>query len=109
MDGGTVFNVNMEAAVRQCLDVVDDESKIIIDVLICGAEGAPEVVTKTGNGWESYFRGRNVRKFYGSTSSLAYSMAAHPKVQMRHIVHQNVGAYTGTSQLNFDGDFTWPA
>ena len=26
MDGGTVYNINVEGAVRQCLDLVDDES-----------------------------------------------------------------------------------
>ena len=37
MDGGTVYNINIEAAVRQCMEIVDDESKIIVDVYICGA------------------------------------------------------------------------
>ena len=52
MDGGTVYNVDMEGAVRQCMDgIVDDESKIIVDVFICGAPDEPEVIEKTGNSW----------------------------------------------------------
>ena len=26
MDGGTIYNINIEAAVRQCMEIVDDES-----------------------------------------------------------------------------------
>ena len=37
MDGGTVYNINLEGAVQQCLDLVDSESKIIVDVFICEA------------------------------------------------------------------------
>ena len=43
MDGGTVYNVDLEGAIAQCKDLVDDESKIIIDVLFCGAPDSPEV------------------------------------------------------------------
>jgi len=42
MDGGTVYNINLEGAIRQCMDgIVDDESKIIVDVYICGAPDVP--------------------------------------------------------------------
>ena len=35
MDGGTWYNTNMNSAILQCLDMVDDESKITIDLLMC--------------------------------------------------------------------------
>ena len=95
MDGGTVYNINMEGAVRQCMDIVDDESKIIIDVLLCGAPDSPEEIQKTGNGWENYFRGRSIEKFYGNTDSIAQSMKAHPTVQMRHVVKQTKSHMSG--------------
>ena len=108
MDGGTVYNINIEGAVRQCMDIVDDESKIIMDVLICGAPEGPEAWTEDGNGWQNYFRGREIRKYYGNTDSLAYSMTAHPDLSIRYIIKQTVGHAGGLSELNFDGDFTWP-
>lgn len=86
MDGGTVYNINIEGAVRQCMDLVDDESKIIMDVLICGAPDSPEVIEEAGNSWTNYFRGRNIEQFYGNTDSLAQSIKAHPTMKMRHIV-----------------------
>lgn len=89
--------------------IVDDESKIIVDVFICGAPDTPPVEEKIGNSWTNYFRGRTINKFYGNTNSLAQSMSAHPTIQMRHVVKQTTGSMGGLSELNFDGDFTWPA
>jgi len=98
MDGGTVYNINLEGAVRQCMNgIVDDESKIIIDVFICGAPDTPEVEEKPGNGWENYFRSRTLGKFYGNTNSLLADMIAHPNVQMRHVIKQTVNGMSGLS------------
>lgn len=36
MDGGTVWNTNLVSAVERCKELVGgDESKIILDVIIC--------------------------------------------------------------------------
>ena len=109
MDGGTVYNVDLEGAIAQCMDLVDDESKIIIDIYFCGAPKSAETEEKVGNSWENYFRGRSLRKYYGDSNSIALAMVGHPTVQMRHMVNQAVGAMSGTSELNFEGDFTWAA
>ena len=91
------------------MDIVDDESKIIIDVLLCGAPDSPEEIKKSGNSWENFFRGRSIEKFYGNTDSIAQSMKAHPSVQMRHVVKQTKSHMSGLNELNFNGDYTQPA
>lgn len=93
------------------MDLVDDESKIIVDVLICGSGEYPESWEKVGKtSWTNYFRGRSISKFYGNTSSLAYGMAAHPDMQLRYVIKQSETSYMGgLSELNFNGDFTWAA
>ena len=108
MDGGTVYNINIEGAIRQCRELVDDDSKITVDVYICGDDAAPTTESKTGNAWENYFRGRSVASYYGSTDSIAQSMAAHPDVNLRYVMKQTEGHASGTSEINFEGDFTWP-
>ena len=35
IDGGTVFNINVEGAIRRCKEVVDDEKDIIVDMIMC--------------------------------------------------------------------------
>lgn len=42
MDGGTVWNVNIDSAIEQCLKKVDTFEQITLDVLICGTVSRPE-------------------------------------------------------------------
>jgi hypothetical protein len=35
MDGGTVYNINLVSAVHRCREVVDDDSKIVLDIIDC--------------------------------------------------------------------------
>lgn len=35
MDGGTVWNTNLVSAVDKCLELVDDESQIVLDIILC--------------------------------------------------------------------------
>ena len=35
MDGGTVWNVNLNSAIDQCMEIVDSYEDIIVDVAIC--------------------------------------------------------------------------
>ena len=70
MDGGTVYNINVEAAIQQCMEVVDDESKIIVDVFICGASPDPTQEEQIGKTYENFFRGWGLDRYYSSTDSL---------------------------------------
>lgn len=38
MDGGASSNINVISAIDECMEIVDDESKITIDVFICNAK-----------------------------------------------------------------------
>jgi hypothetical protein len=35
MDGGTVWNTNLVSARNRCRELVDDDSKITMDILVC--------------------------------------------------------------------------
>ncbi len=36
MDGGTVWDVNIDSAIKWCLEKVDSLNKITIDIMLCG-------------------------------------------------------------------------
>jgi hypothetical protein len=59
MDGGTTWNLNISSAVNGCLTMVDDESKITIDVLICGGGDHWDSSQRMGGSTiDNYLRGR---------------------------------------------------
>ena len=70
MDGGTVWDVNVDSAINQCLEIVDSEEDIILDIAIC--EWAPH---KHGydisqNAVTNFQNARSERDFYTTTNSL---------------------------------------
>ena len=67
MDGGTVWNVNIDSAIRQCLEVVDDESDIIVDIAICDDDTISPVDPETEGTIWNFFRSYNIHDFYDSS------------------------------------------
>ena len=56
MDGGTVYNTNLVSAVNRCKEIVgDDESKIILDIVVCSSYDLP-AWTETKNAMSNYLR-----------------------------------------------------
>lgn len=35
IDGGVVWNTNLVSAVEKCLEVVEDKSQIVMDIIVC--------------------------------------------------------------------------
>ena len=107
MDGGTVYNINVESAIQQCLDVVDDESKIILDVLICGDAVAPVEGKSDKYTWENFLRAHSLSSYYNGSNDLAQSMKTHPNVNWRYTIQQE-DSLGGLNEIHFEGDLTWP-
>jgi len=49
MDGGVIWGINIATAIHRCMEVVDDESQIIVDILMCSARGELEKRTDIGS------------------------------------------------------------
>lgn len=81
-----------------------------MDIYVCG--GLPSWPTpeqEDASTLESILYKRHISKFYGSTDEISTAMRAYPGVQFRYIVLQHEETHSGISELNFEGDFTWPA
>ena len=107
MDGGAVHNVNAHSAIDECLKLVDDESKIIIDVLVCNAKEETTSSEADASTISNYFRSRNIKKAYDGPNNFHLDMLAHPTVQFRYLAYEAEGHAGGTSEINFNGDETW--
>ena len=70
MDGGTVWDVNIPSVIDQCKSMgVTDQSKIIIDVSICG-NGKEGSFVPTKNAAENFLHSYNLHKSYHSMNSI---------------------------------------
>ena len=86
MDGGAIFNVNLVSAIHQCMEVVDSESKIIVDVAICGKVKL-ETVNNTRNAFNNLKRGRDLNKIYHGTSDIFWQLESFPDATYRYLFY----------------------
>jgi predicted acylesterase/phospholipase RssA len=109
MDGGTVWNVNIDSAVQQCMELVDDQSKIIVDVVVCGSPPSPDSRwTPGGDAVENFLFSRNIHHFYSSSDNLAEERMGYPNVNFRYLFIQKEYNLSGKAELQFDNATTWP-
>ena len=57
MDGGTVWNLNLKDAIDRCLEVVEDEEHVVLDIAITEFVNM-EQEEEIGNAYENFFRQR---------------------------------------------------
>jgi len=49
MDGGVIWGINIATAIHRCMEIVDDESQIIVDILMCSPSDNLEKWEQTGS------------------------------------------------------------
>ena len=88
VDGSTATNINVEDAINQCREIVDDDSKIIVDILLCmGSPEEAEEQEETGSmATSNYLRARSIRAPYHAGNTVADAYAAHPNVNFRYVI-----------------------
>jgi len=91
--------------IDQCLEIVDDESKIVADVLICNSQSAISEESDVGTSISNYIRGHELYKNVHASDSLDYMMLSHPDVQYRYVVYQSDPASIGA--IDFNPRVTW--
>ena len=91
------------------MQLVDDQSKIIVDVVVCGSPPTPDSRwTPGGDALENYLFARNIHSFYSNSDNLAEERMAYPNVNFRYLFQQRAYNLSGKAELEFDNANTWP-
>lgn len=100
MDGGTVWNVNIDSAIQQCLKKVDSLDKITIDILHCGYSGLGTETDTSKRAINNLQRNRDIHSYYKSTSEIASHVKAYPTVNWRYYIQEQNGL-SGYKEIDF--------
>ena len=84
IDGMTAWNTNAQEAIDRCREMVDDDSQITVDIIICHEDENVAKWDKSGNAWQNYWRMNDIRNRYHSTNATVGVMRAHPNINWRH-------------------------
>ena len=69
MDGGTVWNVNLNSAIEQCMDIVDNYEDIIVDVAICDFDSQPSS-SSDKNAAKNFAEAFSIKQYYAGSDAL---------------------------------------
>ena len=105
MDGGTVWNVNLNSAIDQCMEIVDSYEDIIVDVAICDYAEHPSA-EDTKNAAKNWLNAQMIRFYYNGNDSLYSQASAFPGLKMRYYF-QEQNSCPGAGGLSFDNSTTW--
>lgn len=102
MDGGTVFNTNLVTAADRCLEIVDDDSQIIMDIMLCDYIGHLDKFTDTGSTYDNFMRSWAIEGYFGKIDDIAEFMRTRPNVQYRFMATASKPLASGMQELEID-------
>jgi len=79
MDGGTVYNTNLVSAINRCKEIVDDDSKIILDIVVCSSYELPEWKDRK-NAMSNYLRFQDAKTHNDNVADIVEFKEAFPNV-----------------------------
>jgi hypothetical protein len=97
------WNVNMISAINKCLEIVDDPSKIIMDIITMYPNQVD--VIKADNNYTSfsnYMRKRLIKSQTTLLSDITEFIRAHPTIQYRYLVQASKDPLPEYELLNFN-------
>lgn len=102
LDGGVVWKMDIPGAIRRCLEIVDSEKDIIMDIIMT----AESHLEKAGNlkkytTLEHFIRGEEIKSFHKSMKILNDTTIAHPDVNFRYVLGPSVKLTINPIPLDF--------
>ena len=106
MDGGTAWNVNLVNAVDKCLEIVDDEEHVVVDIAITEFINM-EKIEEVGKSYDAYSRARQIGKYYKTINDVAEFARSRPNVNYRHFFKPSQELGGTKAELDFRNETTW--
>jgi hypothetical protein len=101
MDGGTVYNTNLVSAVNKCREMVDDDSEITMDIVVCDTAKI-DSWGQQGNSINNFLRYRSIREYHSKVADIYDFKLAYPKVNFRYYLEPSTPLPGGLAILDFN-------
>ena len=103
VDGGTVWNVDVDGVITRCRDKGFADKDIILDVILCNSRtNTTRDETKDYNTINNYHRYNEIKAYYGTLSDYLEIMRGYPDVDFRYFLVPQEDLYSGFIPLAFD-------
>ena len=85
IDGGTYYDLELHSVIDRCMEIVDDEADIIVDVLHCSFI-TPNEYEEDGNALYNMMRGASMTHKNHQREAVLSFASLHPKVNLRYLI-----------------------
>ena len=106
MDGGTVWNTDLKDAVDRCLEMVDDEEHIVLDIAITEHFSLP-VWDKPGKTLTNLRRSRSIKSYHHHMNDITEFAKSRPNVNYRLFFKPERDLGSVRKELKFGNATTW--
>lgn len=106
IDGGVIWNININRAIERCLEIVEDEAHIIMDITITEYLDLP-IIEQTGKTLNNFSRKRDINKFYAIMNDIVEQTRAHPDVNYRYFMTPSKSLGGAKAEAAFDQASLW--
>ena len=107
MDGGTVWNTNLVSAIDRCMEIVDDQSKIVLDIIILGQSKLNKTEVNS-NSIGNYLRYRDIKTYSKSAADIIEFGQAYPNVTYRYFFKSSKPLTSGLQEMQFTPEVLGP-
>jgi predicted patatin/cPLA2 family phospholipase len=102
LDGGVVWKMDVPGAIQRCLEVVDNEEDIIMDIIMTAQTEIESVSDmKKYSTLEHFLRGQEIKEFHKAMKVLNNTIIAHPRVNFRYVLAPSVPLTISPIPLDF--------
>jgi hypothetical protein len=109
VDGGSAWNLNVEGAIDRCLEQVDSDSQIVIDVILCSQGRVMEKEkSEKKEAIGNLFRAWNIKDSYSTLNNLKTLVEARPEIKFRYLSVPSKPLASGMDKLDIDKEHIWP-
>lgn len=105
MDGGTMWDINIDSAVNYCLEQGFTEDQVVIDALNCWQKGGIDQ-TISGDAFHNFQDGRKLKQQYQTLNAIQAELKAYPAIEMRYYFAEWGSGCPPHSSLDFTPEVT---
>lgn len=108
VDGGTAMGLDAMSAVEKCLELVDEDSQITMDIILLDRFASPVKELDDQDTILNMLRMHEIKHYYKGLENVITVMMAHPDVNYRYILEPSGDYPKLWNLLNFGPENTWP-
>lgn len=99
VDGGAAWVTNLISAVDRCKEEVEEDSQIVMDIMLCDFYSKLPTLADSGSTIDNYLRHNAIKNYYTGYRDIVEFMRTKPDIQYRYFAAPSANLTSGEAEL----------